>query len=137
MRYLWPVIIIALLIGGCRPKQEVVDYKNLPYPPDENILFYQAEADSGYQTFWTDIKATTSAYLNNSQYDTIEVAPEDIILVGQGLFRGTIEVEMPEFILTLKLERPNKSIGRKSIWQVISAEEKLWPNDGSKSKTSK
>jgi hypothetical protein len=137
MRYLWSVIIIALLIGGCRPEQEVVEYKNLPYPANEDILYYQAEADSGYQAFWTDIKATASAYLNNSQYDTIEVAPEDIILVGQGLFRGTIEVEMPEFILTLKLERPNKSIGRRSIWQVISAEEKPWPEGSSKSKTSK
>jgi hypothetical protein len=138
MRYLWLILFGILLIIGCSsPPGDDVVYSSVPYPANKNILYYQSEADSGYQPFWTDIKATVSAYLNNSEYDSIKVAPKDIILVGQGLFRGTVEVEMPKFILVLKLERPNKSLGDKSIWQVISAEEKPWPKSRSKSTTSK
>jgi hypothetical protein len=113
------------------------EYLNLPYPPNKDILFYQAESDSGYQTFWTDIKATTSAYLNNSKYDIYQVNHEDIIIIGEGLFRATVEVEMRDFILVLKFERPNKSIGKRSIWQIKSAEEKPWSEEHLKLETSK
>jgi hypothetical protein len=138
MRYLWLILIsITLIIGCSSPPDDDVEYSSVPYPANKNILFYQSEADSGYQPFWTDIKGTVSAYLNNSEYDSIDVKPEDVILLGQGLYRGTVEVEMPRFILVLKLERPNKSLGDKSIWQVISKEEKPWPDNRSRSTTSK
>ena len=126
-------ICLAFIIDGCMPEKKEVEYTNLPYPPNEDILYYQSECDSGYQTFWTDIKLVTSAYLNNSKYEGIRVRSEDIIIKGEGLFTGYIEVEMPEIILELKLQRPNKSVGTRSIWQVIEAKEILWPKPDSQS----
>jgi len=126
-------ICLAIIVAGCMPDKKEVEYTNLPYPANEDILYYQSECDSGYQTFWTDIKLVTSAYLNNSKYDSIRVRPEDIIIKGEGLFTGYIEVELPNCILELKLERPNKSRGNNSIWQVIEAKEKPWPKPGSQS----
>ncbi|OQX92454.1 MAG: hypothetical protein B6D58_02840 [candidate division Zixibacteria bacterium 4484_95] len=104
----------------------------LPYPPDKDILYYQAESDSGYQPWWTDIKAVTSAFLNNSQYCDRDVRPENIIIVGEGIFHGLIEVELPDMILELKMERKFKSRGRKSVWQVIAVKEKPWPKQNLK-----
>jgi hypothetical protein len=137
MRKIALIFAIIFVVWGCRPENKQEEFLNVPYPPNEDILYYQSEVDNGYQPFWTDIKATASAYLNNSKYAGIEVAPDDIIIVGEGIFHGTIDVEMPDYILELKMERPNKSKGRQSIWQVISVKEKPWPNNGSKSKKSK
>jgi hypothetical protein len=131
MKSLLLSISLAIVIAGCMPEQKESDYTNLPYPANEDILYYQSECDSGYQTFWTDIKLVTSAYLNNSKYDSIGVKPDDIIIKGEGLFTGYIEVEMPEIILELKLQRPNKSVGARSIWQVIEAKEIPWPKPDS------
>jgi len=133
MKSILLLISLAIVIAGCMPEQKEVDYTNLPYPANEDILYYQSECDSGYQRFWTDIKLVTSAYLNNSKYDSIKVHPEDIIIKGAGLFTGYIEVEMPDYILELKLQRPNKSVGTRSIWQVIEAKETLWPKPDSQS----
>lgn len=138
MRYLAVVIFIGLIIAGCTSeKEKEFDYTNVPYPPNKDILYYQAEADSGYQTFWTDIKAVTSAYLNNSKYDVYIVNPKNVRIVGEGLFSGTVEVELPDFILELKLKRPNKSRGRDSIWQVVNVKEIPWPEKHSESDTLK
>jgi len=126
MKYFVLICLAILCLGGCAPEEKQVEYTNLPYPADKDIQYYQSATDSGYQKYWIDIKAVTSAYLNNSKYNAIKVTPENIIIVGEGLFHGTIDVEMPDFILELKLERPNKPLGRKSIWQVKEAKELPW-----------
>ncbi|MCP4580367.1 MAG: hypothetical protein GY839_02020 [candidate division Zixibacteria bacterium] len=133
MKTLIASVSLALLLLSCVPEKEEVDFTNLPYPADEDIIYFQTECDSGYQAFWSDIKLASSAYLNNSKYEHIRVIEKDIRIMGEGLFTGFIEVEMPEFILELKLQRPNKSKGRKSIWQVIEVKEKPWPTKKSKS----
>jgi len=133
MKSLLISISLLFILAGCSPQKESGDFSNLPYPPDEDVLYYQAECDSGRQIFWTDIKLATSAFLNNSKYQDIKVSPEDIIIKGEGLFIGYIEVEMPDYILKLELQRPNKSRGKKSIWQVIDVKEKPWPKPDSQS----
>ena len=115
------------------PEKEKNDLANLPYPADEDLVYYQAECDSGYQEFWLDIRSVASAYLNNSKYDYVEAKAKDYIIMGEGIFTGYIEVETPDFILELKMHRPNKSRGRKSIWQVVEVKEKPWPTQNSES----
>ncbi len=133
MKKIYTAIFLALLIGGCVKMNKFEEYTiELPYPPDKDILYYQAESDSGYQPWWTDIKAVTSAFLNNSQYCDRDVRPENIIIVGEGIFHGLIEVELPDMILELKMERKFKSRGRKSVWQVIAVKEKPWPKQNLK-----
>jgi hypothetical protein len=122
-----------LLIGCGSPKKEVEDFTNVPYPANEDIIYYQSECDSGYQAFWSDIRMATSAYLNNSKYAKFDISGDDIVIIGEGLFIGQTEVETPDFILEIKLIRPNKSRGRRSIWQVVEVEEKPWPTKDSKS----
>lgn len=139
MRYFAVVILFALVFAGCssEKKEETYDFTNVPYPDSADILYYQTQADSGYQEFWTDIKAATSAYLNNSKYDIYLHSKKSYRILGEGLFSGTVEVELPDIILIIKLKRPNKSRGRDSIWQVVSVEEKPWPAKPSVSDTLK
>ncbi len=128
MRKLVVFIIIASAIFSCMPKEKPeVDYTNLPYPADDELLAYQTEVDSGYMLFWTDIKTVALAYMGNSKYEKYFIENDNIVIRGEGLFIGMVEVETQDFIVQLRLERPFKSKGRKSIWQVISAEEKPWP----------
>lgn len=133
MKTFYAGVFLALIIGGCFKLDEPEEYAiELPYPTDEDILYYQAESDSGYQEWWSDIKAVTSAFLNNSQYWDSNTKPEDIIIIGEGIFHGLIEVELPDMILELTMERKFKSRGRKSVWQVIAVTEKSWPRQSSK-----
>lgn len=133
MKKVYVVIFLVLLIGGCVKLDESEEYAiELPYPLNKDILYYQAESDSGYQSWWTDIKAVTSSFLNNSQYCDRNVKPEDIIIIGEGIFHGLIEVELPDMILELTMERKFKSRGRKSVWQVMALKEKPWPKQSLK-----
>jgi hypothetical protein len=133
MKTVYAVVILALFIWGCLKLDEPEEYNIvLPYPTNNDILYYQAESDSGYQEWWTDIKAVTSAFLNNSQYWDSNTRPEDIIIIGEGIFHGLIEVELPDMILELTMERKFKSRGRKSVWQVIVVKEKPWPKQSLK-----
>lgn len=122
------ITIVAILLA-CTPAKDkkVEDDTNLPYPADEDLPLYQAEVDSGYLLFWTDIKMVSSAYMGNSKYRNYIVSNDNLVIRGEGLFIGMVEVETQDFIVELRFERPYKSKGRKSIWQVISAEEKPWP----------
>ena len=134
MKAVYIVFILALFIAGCFKLDKPEQYKTkLPYPPDDAIMYYQSEIDSGYQEWWADIKAVTSAFLNNSHYWDRDVKPEDIIIVGEGIFHGLVEVELSDMILELKMERKFKSRGRQSIWQIIDIKEKPWPQPHLKS----
>jgi hypothetical protein len=125
-------LLIGLIIAGCVEK-EPPPGPDWPFPPDKDMIYYQAEADSGYQPFWTDIKAVASAYLNNSRYAGVRLRAEDFILRSEGLFHGRVEIEMPDIIVELTMERKFKSKGRKGVWQVVDVVEKPWPKKHSKS----
>ena len=125
-------LLTALIFAGCTEK-EPPPGPDWPFPPDKDMIYYQAQADSGYQPFWTDIKAVASAYLNNSRYAGIPLKAEDFILRAEGLFHGRVEVEMPDYIVELTMERKFKSKGRKGIWQVVDVTEKPWPKKPSPS----
>jgi len=132
MRSVAFLMLVGLLVAGCTRK-EPPPGPDWPFPPDKDMIYFQAEADSGYQPFWTDIKAVASAYLNNSRYTDIRLRAEDFILRSEGLYRGLVEVEMPDFIVELTMERKFKSRGRKGVWQVIDVVEKPWPKKRSQS----
>ena len=133
MKHLFLPLFLIFFIIGCSPKKNTVEESDIPYPPNEDMIYYQAECDSGRQTFWTDIKAVSSAFLNNSRYMDIDVKGDDFIILGEGLYHGQVEIETPDYILELTFERKFKSRGKNAIWQVIAAKEKPWPTGNSKS----
>ena len=124
--------LLTLILFNCAPEKEI-DYSDTPYPINENLAYYQAQCDSGNQAFWTDIKAVTSAFLNNSKYMDYKHNTEDIVILGEGLFHGKVEIPLSDMILRLTLERQFKHRGRKAIWQVTEAEEIPWPSKDSAS----
>lgn len=132
MKYIVSALLLSCIVIGCSG-EKTSEWQDIPYPPDEDLSYYQAQSDSGLQTYWTDIKAVTSAFLNNSKYWQYKAKTSDIIILGEGIFHGQVEIEMPDFILELTLERKFKEKGRKSIWQVVALKEKPWPVKGSKS----
>jgi hypothetical protein len=120
MRLAFFLIILSLIFTACSSEKEaVVDRTNLPYPADEDLMFYQNEADSGYMTFRRDIKRSVLSYMGNSKYNKYKLTADNVRIRGEGLFIGTVEVETKDFLLVIRLERPFKSKGRNSIWQVI------------------
>jgi len=126
------LLALVILVPGCH-REEFIEESDVPYPPDEEMIYYQAQCDSGYQEFWKDIKATTSAYLNNSRYAEQSVGTDHMQILGEGLFHGVVEVELPEILLQVTLERKFKSKGRIAVWQIIAVEEKPWPKEISRS----
>jgi len=98
----------------------------LPYPPAEDLEYYQAQADSGYQEFWLDLKAVASAFMNNSEFWQLEISTDKMVIIAEGLFKASVEVELPDGLLILNMERQFKERGRDSIWQIISVEKQEW-----------
>lgn len=120
------ILLLILMLGlfACGGKKEVAEVDpDLPFPADSNLVYYQAQYDSGLQKFWGDIKAISSAFINNSKYADREVRFENIRIVNEGLFSGYIEINMGESCLGLKLIRKNQTLGKRCIWQVVAAKE--------------
>jgi len=120
------ILLLTLMIGlaACGGKKEAEEVDpDLPFPADSNLVYYQAQCDSGLQEFWGDIKAISSAFVNNSQYADRGILFENIRIVNEGLFVGYVEISMGESCLGLKLIRKNQSLGKKCIWQVVAAKE--------------
>lgn len=120
-------ILLAILMLGllaCGGKKEVTEKDpDLPFPADSNLTYYQAQCDSGLQKFWGDIKAISSAFLNNSRYADMDIPFENIRIVNEGLYTGYVEINMGESCLGLKLIRKNQALGKRCIWQVVAAKE--------------
>lgn len=120
------VLFVLLLLGlfACGGNKQVQeDDPDLPFPADSDLVYYQAQFDSGYQIFWGDIKAISSAFINNSQYANRGVKYGDIFIVNEGLFNGRVRINMGESCLEMKLIKKNQALGRKCIWQVVEAKE--------------
>jgi len=127
--------LLALAFCACsstKKADEVVE-SDVPYPADEDMAYYQAQSDSGYQRFWTDIKATSSAFVNNSQYFDRGIRFEDIRIVGEGLYNGRVDINLGNGLLQLTLIRKFKAQGKNAIWQVVAAKEIRWRKSDSKS----
>jgi hypothetical protein len=124
------ILLTILMLGlfGCGGKKQVEEVDlDLPFPADSDLVYYQAQCDSGLQQFWGDIKTISSAFISNSQYFDRGVRFEDIRIVNEGLFTGYMEINMGKTRLELKLIRKNQALGKKCIWQVVAAKESPWP----------
>ncbi len=99
----------------------------LPFPDERMSEFYQSRIDSSEFEWFTDVKAAASSFINEMRFVNDGVSTSDIIILGEGLFHARVEVELPDKIMVLTMERPYKHKGKNSIWQVIGIEEKEWP----------
>ncbi len=118
----------ALACFGCESADNTVG-NNIPLPfPDEKMSkFYQSRVDSSEFEWFTDVKAAASSFMNEMGFIEEGISTSDIIILGEGLFHAKVEVELPDKIMVLTMERPYKHRGKNSIWQVIAMEEKEWP----------
>ncbi len=127
-----PILLAAAIFCGPGHKDEesVLD---VPYPPDSEVVYYQQQCDSGYQDYWMDIKAVSSAFMYNSKYASSQVKITQLRIREEELLKGTVEAWLPDVLVEIRLERRFKNLGKKSIWQVVEVNEKPWPKSDSRS----
>ncbi|GEM_PF-1526498 len=132
-RKIFPIVIIfivaAMSLIFCEGRKKTGKTIKLPFPDDETALYYQSRVDSLEYDWYLDSKSAASAFANEFRMLKEGVSSTDIILIGEGIFHATVEIELPDKILVLELERPFKHLGRKSIWQVVEMTEKEWPKE--------
>ncbi len=119
-----PVCLLTIDCGGDSDSEKFT--LPLPYPGTEEALYIQARIDSSEFLWFTEIKPAASSFMNEFDYSPRGVSTTSIRILGEGIFHGTAEVELPDKILTLTMERPFKQKGKKSLWQVIKVEERPW-----------
>ena len=113
---------------GCKgPDNTAEDKIPLPFPDERMSKFYQSRVDSSEFEWFTDVKAAASSFINEMGLVDGGVSTTDVVILGEGLFHAKVEVELPDKIMVLTMERPYKHKGKYSIWQVIAVEEKEWP----------
>lgn len=125
-------LLLLFLVAGlffCSPRKRMERQIKLPFPDNETAKFYQSRIDSSEYTWYLNTKDVASSFVN--EYNMVEggYSSTDAILIGEGIFHATVEVELPDKILVLELERPFKHLGRRSIWQVVAMKEKPWPKE--------
>jgi hypothetical protein len=125
------LIFLVMIVGlsFCTPKKSMERQIELPFPDDETARYYQSRVDSSEYDWFLDSKDAAGSFVN--EYDMVEdgYSATDAILIGEGIFHATVEVELPDKILVLEMERPFKHLGRRSIWQVTEMKEKPWPQE--------
>ena len=123
------VSVMALCLTFCEGRKKRGRQIELPYPDEQTALYYHSRIDSLEYEWFLDAKDAASSFAN--EYRMVEggLSTSDIIIIGEGLFHATMEIELPDKILMLEMERPFKHLGRKSIWQVVEMTEKEWPKD--------
>jgi hypothetical protein len=129
------LITITLLIS-CHKKGEIsANAFRLPFPDAKMSAFYQARVDSSEFLWFTDVKATASAFMNE-EVPGSNISTGEVVIISEGLFHAQAEVQLPDKKLLLTMKRLFEEKGDNSIWQVVKVEEKIWPKDKSKSATS-
>jgi hypothetical protein len=123
------IIILACGLFFCDFKKQTGRQIRLPYPDNETAEYYQSRVDSSEYEWFLNSKGAATSFIN--EYRMVEggYSATDAILIGEGIFHATVEVELPDKILVLELERPFKHLGRRSIWQVVEMKEKPWPKE--------
>ena len=124
LTYLPLLIILASCLLFCSGKKRTGLLIDLPYPDDTTAVYYQSRIDSSEYDWFVDAKDAATSFVN--EYNMVDggFSAHDAILIGEGIFYATVEVELPDKILVLELERPFKHLGRRSIWQVVEMKEK-------------
>ncbi len=118
-------VLILISCGG--GKRSTGDDVSLPYPDDKMAEFYQERVDSLEFEWLKDVKGAASAFMNEYGFKRDGVSTTDIRILGEGIYHAQVEVELPDKIVVLTMERPFKHRGRESIWQVVAMEEREWP----------
>ena len=124
------LILFLLLTAGmffCDFNKNTEREIPLPYPDSTMAKFYQSRVDSNEYVWFLDAKDAATSFVNEYRMVKDGFSATDAILVGEGIFHATVEIELSDKILVLELERPFKHLGRKSIWQVVAMKEKPWP----------
>ncbi|MEE9553892.1 MAG: hypothetical protein V3W18_06300 [candidate division Zixibacteria bacterium] len=120
-------LMACLIIFSCGGDNVRKDFTPpLPYPDTEEALYIQGRIDSSEYLWFTEIKPAVSSFMNEFEYSSDGVSTSSIRILGEGIFHGTVEAELPDKILTLTMERPFKQKGKNSLWQVIKVEERPW-----------
>jgi hypothetical protein len=120
-------IISSCVFVGCSYEEEVIAKYYVPYPDYEMLEYYQSRIDSSEFEWFLDLKSTASSFANEMRLSLSGVSTSSVIIKGEGIFHGLVEVELPDMIYELEMERPYQHLGRKSIWQVIAVREIEWP----------
>jgi hypothetical protein len=120
-------IISFYVFAGCSYEEEVIAKYYVPYPDYEMLEYYQSRVDSSEFEWFLDLKSTASSFANEMRLTSTGVSTSSVIIKGEGIFHGLVEVELPDMIYELEMERPYQHLGRKSIWQVIAVREIEWP----------
>jgi hypothetical protein len=126
------LILIVTLAGGlffCGGRKRTGRQVSLPYPDAETAEYYQSRIDSSEYEWFVYVKDAACSFVNEYRMVEDGYSATDVILIGEGIFYATVEVELPDKILVLEMERPFKHLGRKSIWQVVEMKEKPWPKE--------
>jgi hypothetical protein len=128
-KVIFPLFGVAVIFGlfSCDFKKKAEAQIELPYPDSALAEYYQSRVDSNEYTWYLNAKDAATAFVNEYRLVKGGFSSNDAILVGEGIFHATVEIELPDKILVLELERPFKHLGRKSIWQVVEMKEKPWP----------
>jgi hypothetical protein len=126
------LLLIIALGGGlffCGGRKRLERQIRLPYPDNETAAYYQSRIDSSEYEWFVYVKDAACSFINEYRMVEDGFSSTDAILIGEGIFHATVEIELPDKILVLEMERPFKHLGRKSIWQVVEMKEKPWPKE--------
>jgi len=132
MKLLIILLLSLSLIGpACLTEKEPPRYR-LPYPDAKLIDYFQSRVDSSEYEWLTDTKGIASAFMNEYTLGGQDISTNDVVVKSEGIFRAQVLISLDTVSYNLILERPFKERGAKSIWQVISLEEKSWQKSPSK-----
>ena len=120
-------VLAMIVCVGCSLETDPGPEYILPYPDDSMLEFYQSRIDSSEFEWFLDVKGTASSFANEMVFLEDGVSTSSVIIKGEGIFHALAEVELPDKIYRLTMERPFKHLGRKSIWRIIKVETMEWP----------
>jgi hypothetical protein len=123
------MIIPAIALFFCGEMKQTKRQIVLPYPDNDLAEYYQSRIDSSEYEWFLNSKDAATSFINEYRMIKDGYSATDAILIGEGIFYATMEVELPDKILTLELERPFQHLGRRSIWQVVEMKERPWPGE--------
>jgi hypothetical protein len=113
------------MVIACDLKQEEkIRPPRIPWPEEGMAKFLQAQVDSSQFEWFLDVKASASSFCNEEVFTAEPVSTADVIILGEGVFHAQVEVRLVEKTIILDMERPYKTRGVRSIWQVVKLEEK-------------
>ena len=110
------ILILFIMLGNgllfCSFKKKTGIQISLPYPDDSTAVFYQSRVDSSEYEWFLDAKDAATSFVN--EYNMVEggFSANDAILIGEGIFHATVEIELPDKILVLELELPQPFVHR-------------------------